>query len=114
MLRYLRGLARVVERLGVKLYTGTHVTSVDDGPFVTVKTDQGHTVTAEQVVVATNSPVTDMVAMHTKQAPYRTYVIAMPVASSWFPKACTGTWQIHITIADCKKSTAIPRNKCSS
>lgn len=86
VLRYLRGLARVLERLGVKVYTGTHVTGVDDGPFVTVKTDQGHKVTAEQVVVATNSPVTDLVAMHTKQAPYRSYVIAMPVASDLVPK----------------------------
>ncbi len=34
------------------------------------------TVTAGAVVVATNTPVNDVVAMHTKQAPYLTYVVA--------------------------------------
>jgi glycine/D-amino acid oxidase-like deaminating enzyme/nitrite reductase/ring-hydroxylating ferredoxin subunit len=34
------------------------------------------TIKANYIVVATNSPVNDLVAMHTKQFPYRTYVIA--------------------------------------
>jgi Rieske Fe-S protein len=40
-----------------------------------VETSAGRAVVAEAVVVATNTPVNDMVAIHTKQAPYRTYVI---------------------------------------
>ena len=36
-------------------------------------------VTADAVVVATNTPVNDRVAIHTKQAPYLTYVIGAAV-----------------------------------
>ena len=35
-----------------------------------------HVVTADAVVVATNVPINDRVAIHTKQAPYMTYVVA--------------------------------------
>lgn len=33
---------------------------------------------AKHVVVATNSPFHLMIPIHTKQAPYRTYVVAAP------------------------------------
>jgi Rieske Fe-S protein len=46
-----------------------------------VKTADGRTVTAGAAVVATNSPFTDLFAIHTKQAPYHTYVIAARVAA---------------------------------
>ncbi len=36
-------------------------------------------VTADSVVVATNTPVNDLIAIHTKQAPYQTYVIGARV-----------------------------------
>jgi glycine/D-amino acid oxidase-like deaminating enzyme len=36
-------------------------------------------VTARAVIVATNSPVNDRVAIHTKQAPYMTYVVGAVV-----------------------------------
>ena len=39
----------------------------------------GHTLTCDHVVVATNSPVNNLVAIHTKQAPYMTYVIGAKV-----------------------------------
>ena len=42
-----------------------------------------HVVTAGAVVVATNAPVNDRVAIHTKQAPYMTYVIGARV-----PRGC--------------------------
>src|SRR6185436_8016190 len=51
------------------------------------KTSDGKTVTAKAVVVATNSPVNDMLAMHTKQAPYRSYVVALEVARGAVPAA---------------------------
>ena len=38
-----------------------------------------HEVRAGAVVVATNSPINDMLAIHTKQAPYMTYVIGARV-----------------------------------
>ena len=38
-----------------------------------------HNVRADAIVVATNTPINDMVAIHTKQAPYMTYVIGARV-----------------------------------
>jgi Rieske Fe-S protein len=50
-----------------------------EGGRVRLKTSQGQTITAQQVVVATNSPVQLQVALHSKQAPYRTYAIAAKI-----------------------------------
>src|SRR5690606_33062512 len=36
-------------------------------------------VSCDAVVVATNSPINDMIALHTKQAPYMTYVVGMRI-----------------------------------
>jgi Rieske Fe-S protein len=44
-------------------------------------------VTATAVVVATNTPVNDRFAIHTKQAAYRTYVIGVHVPRDSVPKA---------------------------
>ncbi len=41
---------------------------------------------ASFVVVATNTPVNDLVAIHTKQAPYRTYVIGARVPRGSVPR----------------------------
>ncbi|HYG15205.1 MAG TPA: FAD-dependent oxidoreductase [Bacteroidia bacterium] len=72
-LKYLRGLANAIERMGGEIYTQTHVEKVEsDG----VTTRNGIKVTASHIVVATNTPINDMFAIHTKQAPYRTYVVA--------------------------------------
>lgn len=74
--KYLNGLARAIVRDGGQLYSGTHVESVQDGEPAKVTTSDGHVITADNIVVATNSPVNDWVIIHTKQSAYRTYVIA--------------------------------------
>jgi glycine/D-amino acid oxidase-like deaminating enzyme/nitrite reductase/ring-hydroxylating ferredoxin subunit len=84
-LRYIAGLARAVVRHGGRIYSGAHVVDVGDGTPCTVKTSGGQTVTATDVVVATNTPVNDRVKMHTKQAPYRTYVIGVAVERGAVP-----------------------------
>ncbi|MGZ9106599.1 MAG: hypothetical protein ACXW3M_12515, partial [Rhodoplanes sp.] len=38
-------------------------------------TEHGPSVRARAAVVATNSPINNRVALHSKQAPYRTYAI---------------------------------------
>ncbi len=43
-------------------------------------------VTAGAIVVATNTPVNDLVAIHTKQAPYRTYVVGARVPRGSVPR----------------------------
>jgi glycine/D-amino acid oxidase-like deaminating enzyme/nitrite reductase/ring-hydroxylating ferredoxin subunit len=87
-LRYVDGLARALIARGGQIFTSAHVTAVqdatDDRP-ARVETDAGITVTANAVVVATNSPVNDWVAMHTKQAPYRTYAMALQIARGAVP-----------------------------
>jgi glycine/D-amino acid oxidase-like deaminating enzyme/nitrite reductase/ring-hydroxylating ferredoxin subunit len=74
-LRYLKGLAEAIERYGGRIFNHTHATGMQGGTPGHVKTSDGHTVTADHIVVCTNTPVNDWVVMHTKQAPYRTYVI---------------------------------------
>lgn len=86
-LRYLTALTRAILRMNGSIYAGTHVTEVKDGSTVIVETDKGFKVLANFVVVATNSPVTDWVKVHTKQAPYRTYAIAAEVPSGSVPLA---------------------------
>lgn len=78
-LKYLAGLARAITRMGGTIYTNTRVVDVEGGQQTRVSTDAGHTVIAAAVVVATNSPISDWVALHTKQEPYRTYAIGMRI-----------------------------------
>jgi nitrite reductase/ring-hydroxylating ferredoxin subunit len=49
---------------------------IEGGKKARVETNRGAVVTADAIVVATNTPVNDLIAIHTKQAPYQTYVIA--------------------------------------
>jgi len=84
-LKYLSGLARAVTRDGGRIYCGTKAANIQDGEPATVETADGHTITAEDIIVATNSPVNDWMVMHTKQAPYRTYVIALRVPRGVVP-----------------------------
>lgn len=79
-LKYLYGLARAILTKGGVLRPHTAVESVtQDGAAVTVKTRDGQTILANDVVCATNSPIAGRLTIHTKMAPYRTYVIAIPV-----------------------------------
>jgi nitrite reductase/ring-hydroxylating ferredoxin subunit len=52
---------------------------VGGGQPATVRTEDGVTVHAGAVVVATNAPIHHQLAIHAKQAPYITYVIAAPL-----------------------------------
>jgi glycine/D-amino acid oxidase-like deaminating enzyme/nitrite reductase/ring-hydroxylating ferredoxin subunit len=78
-LRYLNGLARAILRDGGRLFGQTHATKIEGGAGAHVETSQGPVVSCDVVVVATNTPVNDRVAIHTKQAPYVTYVIGARV-----------------------------------
>ncbi len=84
-LKYLTGLARAITRDGGRIYCDTRAKSIEDGEPATVVTDDGHTILADDIVVATNSPVNDWMVMHTKQAAYRTYVIGLDVPSGAIP-----------------------------
>ncbi len=78
-LKYLAGLAEAVQKKGGVIHTRTHASKINGGSRARVKTEAGPVVTAGSVVVSTNTPINDMVAIHTKQAPYLTYVIGARV-----------------------------------
>ncbi|MGI8619916.1 MAG: FAD-dependent oxidoreductase [Gemmatimonadaceae bacterium] len=84
-LKFLAGLARAIVRDGGQIYCGTHADRIEDGEPARVKTSSGHVISAESVVVATNTPVNDWVIIHTKQAAYRTYVIGVEVPRGSVP-----------------------------
>jgi glycine/D-amino acid oxidase-like deaminating enzyme/nitrite reductase/ring-hydroxylating ferredoxin subunit len=85
--KYLAGLARAIERDGGRIFTRTHVEKVEGGKSAVVTARGGRKVTANHAVVATNTPVNDWLAIHTKQAPYRTYVIGALVPRGSVHKA---------------------------
>jgi glycine/D-amino acid oxidase-like deaminating enzyme/nitrite reductase/ring-hydroxylating ferredoxin subunit len=79
-LKYIRGLIGAVEARGGKIHGSTvYVDHGEDAARVTIETEAGPSISAKAAVFATNSPVNDKVAIHTKQKPMRTYVIAGPV-----------------------------------
>lgn len=75
VLLFIRGLAEAIIRMGGKIFTESHATRITD----TGAEVNGHEVSAAHVVVATNTAVNDMVTMHTKQWPYRSYVVAAKI-----------------------------------
>jgi glycine/D-amino acid oxidase-like deaminating enzyme/nitrite reductase/ring-hydroxylating ferredoxin subunit len=85
--KYLAGLANALEQRGTRICSGTHVAKVEGGAAARVITATGRTVSAAAVVVATNTPINDIVTIHTKQAPYSTYVVAAPVPRGSVAKA---------------------------
>ncbi|HEV2881536.1 MAG TPA: FAD-dependent oxidoreductase [Pyrinomonadaceae bacterium] len=86
ILKYLRGLTDAVRRGGGEIHTQTHATKIVGGEEARVETAGGATVRAGAIVVATNSPVNDLVAIHTKQAPYRTFVVGGRVPRGSVPQ----------------------------
>src|SRR5919107_731317 len=87
ILKYVDGVARAFTRLGGRIYTRTHADKIEGGEGgARVETSAGHVVSSAAVVVATNTPVNDVVSIHTKQAPYRTYVVGARVASGSIPR----------------------------
>ena len=83
ILLYMKGLADAFIQLGGKIYTETKAESITKEGA----TANGFKIKANHIVVATNTPVNDWVAMHTKQWPYRTYVIAAKVPKGKLPYA---------------------------
>ena len=86
-LDYLTGLTRAIAREGGKIFTHSHATKIEGGPDAQVHVESRAVVSCEAIVVATNTPVNDIVAIHTKQAPYTTYVIGLRIPSKSVTRA---------------------------
>ena len=84
-LKYLKGLTRAILRDGGKIYTGVHAEKIVDGVPARVTTSAGHTISADNIVVCTNTPVNDWLIIHSKQAAYRTYVIGARIPKGSVP-----------------------------
>jgi len=86
-LKYLAGLAKVCHANGVEFFRDSPVDEVSEGKgIVSVRTRRG-TIKAQHAVVATNSSISDRFAIHTKTAPYRTYVMAFELSRGALPDA---------------------------
>ncbi len=82
-LKYLKGLSDAIIKYGGRIYTETHANEIREN----LVTANGYSIEANNIVVATNSPVNDLVTMHTKQHSYRTYVIGALVPKGTLPYA---------------------------
>jgi len=95
---YLKGLAEAAERNGAQFFTETHAKEIDSKG---IQTSDGFKVKADHVVVCTNTPVNNIVAIHMKQFPYRTYVIGALIKKGSLPEALwwdTGDMQLNENI----------------
>ncbi len=85
-LKYLGGVTRAFLRDGGQIFTTTHAEKIEDGEPCRVTTSDGFVISADHVVVATNTPVNDWVILHTKQSAYRTFVIGGRVPRGSVPR----------------------------
>jgi glycine/D-amino acid oxidase-like deaminating enzyme/nitrite reductase/ring-hydroxylating ferredoxin subunit len=84
--RYLDGLVQALQRSGARLHDNTAIAGLEErNGWISANTEMGACVRAKQAVVATNSPFHLTIPIHTKQAPYRTYAIAAPIAKGAAP-----------------------------
>jgi glycine/D-amino acid oxidase-like deaminating enzyme/nitrite reductase/ring-hydroxylating ferredoxin subunit len=86
-LKYLAGLAASITRARGRIFTHAHADTITGGSSACVHTTHGFTVTAAAIVVASNTPINDLVAIHTKQAAYLTYVVGVAVPQGSVTKA---------------------------
>ncbi len=82
--KYMNGLADAIRKKGGRIFTQTHAKEISDKGIVT---DEGLKVTADFIVVATNTPVNNRMVIHLKQFPFRTYIIGALIKKDSLPKA---------------------------
>jgi glycine/D-amino acid oxidase-like deaminating enzyme/nitrite reductase/ring-hydroxylating ferredoxin subunit len=87
-LKYLHGLLALLRARGVTVHGFTPVVTLEetDGRVVAM-CQEGRRISAQSAVVATNSPFHLKIPIHTKQAPYRTYVFAARLPQGAAPDA---------------------------
>src|SRR5581483_3365565 len=86
-LKYLAGVALACARRGVRFFATSPVLDVrEENGGVTLRTERA-VVRSGHAVVATNASIADRVVLHTKTAPYRTYVVAFALPRGALPDA---------------------------
>lgn len=88
IMKYIYGLGEAVERRGVKIYTDTKATEIDEKKEnVEIRTEAGHLIRCQHLITATNSPVSVLTGVHLKQSAWRTYVVGLRVEKGALPYA---------------------------
>lgn len=101
VLEYLDGLVDAVERMGGRLFSGSRVTAWTGGNTPAATTAGGHTVTAENLVLATNYPL--MSNMFAELPAYRTYAVGVEMPADSLEPALywdTGDPYIYVRTQD--------------
>jgi len=80
-IKYIHGLAEAVERLGGRIFTHSEVVEAKSGTPAKVTTTAGFTVECDAIVVATDAPFNGGMAIHAKNAAYRSYLIGVRIPS---------------------------------
>lgn len=107
-LRYLHGLARAIRRRGGLIVTGVRAARLEGGRRCRVITADRRVIHAGALVVATGSPVHGVVAIHGKQAAYRSYVIALEIPAGAVGHALywdTGDPYHYVRVARSERAT---------
>lgn len=86
-LRYLRGLVEAIQRNGGRIVPHAHASKVKPGQPGQVTIKDGPTIVADEIVIATNTPVHSRLAMHAKQTACRTFVISVDIPPGSVPNA---------------------------
>ncbi len=87
---YLTAIAKKMSQNNdVEIFTETHAQEIQTVDSTNViKTNTGYTVTAKDVVLATNAPIIDNVSrIYDKQVAYRTYVVVTEIQKNSIPSA---------------------------
>jgi glycine/D-amino acid oxidase-like deaminating enzyme/nitrite reductase/ring-hydroxylating ferredoxin subunit len=87
-LKYLKGLAGSIREAGGVLFADSPVNKVEESTgSVRVLVAGGGEIEAANAVFATNAPVSNRLALHSKMAPYRTYAMAFTIRRGILPDA---------------------------
>ena len=84
--KYLLGLATNLSTRGGQIFERTRVVGLDEGKPCRVTTEQGSTVTARDVVVATHYPVFDRAMLFARLEPRRELVVAAGIPAERAPQ----------------------------
>jgi len=85
-LKYLSGIAVATVRQGGQIFERSHVEDWDIQDRVKVQVARGGTVTAADLIVATNAPIASRLRIPLRQYPYQTYVVALRLQQGQLPK----------------------------
>lgn len=77
--KYIEGLSKAITSNGGLIFTNTDIVKFEGGKNAYVQDSNGHKVYGKNIVVSTNTPVNNLVTLQLRQAPYRTYAIAVPL-----------------------------------